>query len=120
MAEKSGHEHHEHDIYDKAGVGSEAEHVTADVDVIEVTKERPYGETNFIGTYIAVCFGALACYGGFVMPATSLLLINADIGKLSNVFWLYQVSIFTRHQGRVQTSTGSFYPGHCPCPSATL
>ena len=81
MAEKQGIEHYEHDIHDKAEVGSEAEHVTADVDIIEVTKERPYGEINFIGTYIAVCFGALACYGGFVMPATSLLLINADIGK---------------------------------------
>ena len=53
----------------------------SNVDKLEITKERPYGEINFIGTYIAVCLGALACYGGFVMPATSLALIEEDIGK---------------------------------------
>lgn len=51
------------------------------VDKLEVTKQRPYKEINFIGTYVAVCLGALACYGGFVMPATSLALIEQDIGK---------------------------------------
>ena len=52
-----------------------------EADVLHVTQGRPYGEINFIGTYCAVGLGALAAYGGFVMPATSLLLINADIGK---------------------------------------
>ena len=62
--------------------------VTSQDDVLEVTKERPYGELNFIGTYVAVCLGALACYGGFVMPATSLALINEDIGPSANVVWV--------------------------------
>lgn len=53
----------------------------SNVDKLEITKERPYREINFIGTYIAVCLGALACYGGFVMPATSLALIEEDIGN---------------------------------------
>ena len=52
----------------------------SNVDKLIVTKERPYKEINFIGTYAAVCLGALACYGGFVMPATSLALIEAEIG----------------------------------------
>ena len=51
-----------------------------EADVLEVTHKRPYGEINFIGTYIAVGLGACACYGSFVMPATSLALIEADIG----------------------------------------
>ncbi|KAK3713537.1 hypothetical protein LTR37_008495 [Vermiconidia calcicola] len=62
--------------------------VTSQDDVLEVTKERPYGELNFIGTYVAVCLGSLACYGGFVMPATSLALINEDIGASANVVWV--------------------------------
>lgn len=53
----------------------------ADIDVVHVTHERPYFEINFIGTYAAICLGALACYGGFIMPATSLALINEAIGR---------------------------------------
>lgn len=66
-------------------VASEAGHELGtthnNIDVIHVSHERPYSETNFIGTYIAICLGALACYGGFVMPATSLAQINAAIGN---------------------------------------
>ena len=54
----------------------------SDHDVLRVTQKRPYGEINSIGTYVAVCLGALSCYGGFIMPATSLALINEDIGNL--------------------------------------
>ena len=65
--------HHDH--------GADHAHVfAADVDVLEITTKRPYKEVGFIFTYIAACLGALAAYGGFVMPATSLALINLDIG----------------------------------------
>jgi hypothetical protein len=42
-----------------------------------------YRDTKFIGTYIAICLGVLSSYGSYVMPATSLQLINADIGMSS-------------------------------------
>ena len=57
--------------------------VESNVDVLHITQKRPYRDVNFIGTYLAVCLGALASYGGFVMPATSLLLINEDIGEVN-------------------------------------
>ena len=68
-------------VHDKSRQGS-VQPITVhdEADVIEVTHQRPYGEINFIGTYIAVGLGALACYGSFVMPATSLALIEAEIG----------------------------------------
>lgn len=53
---------------------------TEPTDVLRVTLERPYRQINFWGTYVAAGTGALAAYGGFVMPATSLSLINADLG----------------------------------------
>jgi len=58
------------------------------IDVADITQKHPYFEPNFIGTYIAICLGALSSYAGFVMPATSLSLTNADIGTgspLSNI-----------------------------------
>ena len=70
---------HTVDIINEKG-GSAPITVHDEADVLEVTHERPYGEMNFWGTYVAVGLGALACYGGFVMPATSLALIEADIG----------------------------------------
>ena len=78
-------EHHERDVEvnsEKASNDHRLKPTASNVDKLEVTKERPYREINFIGTYFAVCLGALACYGGFVMPATSLALIEEDIGIL--------------------------------------
>lgn len=60
--------------------GHPLEPVPSRIDVLEVTQASPYREPNFIGTYLAICLGALSAYGGFVMPATSLALIDADIG----------------------------------------
>ena len=71
------------DVANDTENGKELHKVQSNVDVLEVTHERPYLEINFIGTYAAVCLGALSCYGGFVMPATSLALINEDIGELA-------------------------------------
>ena len=60
-----------------------AKQVYADVDVVHVTTKRPYREVNFIFTYIAACLGACSSFGSFVMPATSLALINESIGMLA-------------------------------------
>lgn len=49
-------------------------------DILIVTTENPYGEINFIGTFIAIALSIIGAYGGWVMPATSLSNINADIG----------------------------------------
>ncbi|KAK3668757.1 hypothetical protein LTR22_000237 [Elasticomyces elasticus] len=64
--------------------GSLAVHTDVVADVVVVTSKRPYREVNFIFTYIAACLGALASFGSFVMPATSLALINESIGRLSS------------------------------------
>jgi len=77
-----------HDSIEKTGVVSpvKTEHIehVETIDVLHVTQRSPYRDPKFIGTYLAVCLGALSSYGSFVMPATSLLLINADIGKYRN------------------------------------
>ena len=59
-----------------------------DADVIHVTTENPYTEINFIGTYAAIAFGTCAAFAGFIMPVTSLVEINAIIGKTSTVWSL--------------------------------
>ncbi|KAK4936010.1 hypothetical protein LTR10_023057 [Elasticomyces elasticus] len=67
----------------------------SDMDVVVLTQKNPYFEFNFIGTYVAICLGTMSSYGGFVMPATSLALINETIavsigftlvGRLSDIF----------------------------------
>lgn len=68
------------DNTDSTEKGRRLDYVETDTDIIAVTQKSPYFERNFIGTYAAVCLGALSCYGGFVLPATSLALINEDIG----------------------------------------
>lgn len=72
QAHEQHHAHHNHN--------PAAEALANEFDIIRVTQKSPYLEKNFIGTYIAISLGGLSAYGGFVMPATSLALINADIG----------------------------------------
>ena len=50
-------------------------------DAVEFKQAYSYLERNFVGTYLAICLGTLATYGAFIMPATSLDLINKDIGR---------------------------------------
>lgn len=59
--------------------------VTDTNDVLHVTHKRPSGQINLIGTYMVVCLGGLAAYGGFVMPATPLALLNEEIGEIPTV-----------------------------------
>ncbi|KAK5717217.1 hypothetical protein LTR15_009106 [Elasticomyces elasticus] len=68
--------------------GSFAAHTDVVADMVLVTSKRPYREVNFIFTYIAACLGALASFGSFVMPATSLALINESIGPSPNIAWV--------------------------------
>lgn len=81
--EKSDHKH----AQDHNQGGRLPEHleemnrVHADIDVIETTTQSPYKEPNFIGTYIAIAFATCGAFAGFVMPITSIALINAEIGE---------------------------------------
>jgi len=75
-------------------LGSELAPAASEDDVLEITTKSPYGEVNFIGTYAALVLSATVAYGGWIMPATSLQYINADIGKsypphLSSITFLF-------------------------------
>lgn len=82
------------------------------VDVINVTQQSPYLEKNFIGTYLAISLGGLSAYGGFVMPATSLALINEDIGTfrssrcIPNMMLNSRRSFSQHHLGRTCLDLG--------------
>ena len=57
------------------------ERTRTNIDVVETTTKNPYKELNFIGTYLAIAFATCGAFAGFVMPVTSLTIINADIGE---------------------------------------
>ena len=61
----------------------EMKHVHTEIDVIHTTTENPYKEINFIGTYLAIGFATCGAFAGFVMPVTSLTIINMDIGTMT-------------------------------------
>ncbi|KAF2115908.1 fungal trichothecene efflux pump [Lophiotrema nucula] len=53
--------------------------------------EMPAGyfwSLQFIGTVTAVCCGSICAYLGWVLPANTLALINADIGPSTNLNWV--------------------------------
>ncbi|KAL2758430.1 hypothetical protein ACRALDRAFT_2133342 [Sodiomyces alcalophilus JCM 7366] len=53
--------------------------------------EMPEGyflSANFICTLIAQCLGSICAYLGWVLPANTLLLINAEIGPSPNINWV--------------------------------
>ena len=77
MEHRQGGPWHEPKPSDEGGI---LQPVESRIDVLHVTTQTPYRQINFWGTYIAAAAGALAVYGGFVMPATSISLINADLG----------------------------------------
>ncbi|EME43735.1 hypothetical protein DOTSEDRAFT_171572 [Dothistroma septosporum NZE10] len=57
-------------------------------DVVHVTQELPYKEVNFIGTYFAILLACNASFCGFLMPVTSLTLIEAELGPSPNAVWV--------------------------------
>ncbi|OAG42658.1 hypothetical protein AYO21_03243 [Fonsecaea monophora] len=82
-ARKSEQEHHHHHV-----PHPHPHHANIDeLDVVEITTKSPYREINFYGTFAAVTLAASSSFGGFLLPATSLTLINADIGPSSNYTW---------------------------------
>jgi MFS family permease len=66
----------------------ELERTHTNIDVIETTQQNPYGEINFIGTYIAVTLACCASFAGFIMPVTSLQVIEAELGVSPNAVWI--------------------------------
>jgi MFS family permease len=58
------------------------------IDVVHVTQKLPYREVNFIGTYVAILLACDACFAGFIMPITSLQLIEEDLGVSPNAVWI--------------------------------
>ena len=88
-------------------------------DIAEVTTKNPYTEVNFIGTYVAIILGAVASYGGYVMPITSLAFINEDLGMLHAA----RISVDTRSnllQGLRSTSPGCRSCGRFALPLGAL
>lgn len=81
------------------------ENTTAAIDVIELTTKSPYMEANFIGTYFAIAFGACGAFAGYVMPVTSLALINADIGLTTSTATSCSITDACRYQGPSLNST---------------
>lgn len=61
------------------------ERTRTDIDVVHVTTANPYTEINFIGTYAAITFATCAAFAGFIMPVTSLTLINVALGKRARI-----------------------------------
>lgn len=59
-----------------------------EMDVLNATQENPYRELNFIGTYAAALFSCCGAFTGFLMPVTSLTLIEAVLPKSSNGIWI--------------------------------
>ncbi|KAJ2906561.1 trichothecene efflux pump [Zalerion maritima] len=50
-----------------------------------------YRSPQFIGTVVAQCFASIAAYLGWVLPANTLSLINADLGNSPNINWVATV-----------------------------
>ena len=57
------------------------ERTRTNIDVIQTTRENPYKELNFIGTYIAIAIGCAAAFASYIMPVTAIVEINAILGE---------------------------------------
>ncbi|CAI6340163.1 unnamed protein product [Periconia digitata] len=72
-------------------------HADGHVDLVDAhaiggnVDEMPRGyfwSPQFLGTTTAVCCGSICAYLGWVLPANTLALINADIGPSTNLNWV--------------------------------
>lgn len=98
--------------HDEQGHSSSA--LANEVDILNITQKSPYLERNFTGTYLAICLGGFSAYGGFVMPATSLALIDEDIGTFYPRVWHRRIlisdrSIAQHHLGSAGLDTSRHY-----------
>ena len=58
-----------------------------------------YRSPKFIGTFIGVVFMAWSLYVGYVLPANTLAIINADLGMLPMDLLLSSISLTVIHSG---------------------
>lgn len=60
------------------------------IDVVRTTHETPYGDLKFIGTYAAATLGCSGAFATYLMPVTSLAILNtpALIGVSANSTWV--------------------------------
>lgn len=56
--------------------------------VVNETHKLPYFEMNFIGTYVASILSCAGCFVTYIMPVTSLGILNSLIGPSPNVTWI--------------------------------
>ncbi|KAF2267864.1 trichothecene efflux pump [Lojkania enalia] len=72
-------------------------HADGTVDLVDAhaiggaAEDMPKGyflSIQFIGTVTAVCTGSICAYLGWVLPANTLALIDADIGPSTNLNWV--------------------------------
>ncbi len=69
------------DYVDKHALGGDAERMP----------KGYFRSPAFIGTIVAQCLGSIVAYVGWVLPANTLLLINADLGGSPNIGWVATV-----------------------------
>ncbi|KAK0386037.1 hypothetical protein NLU13_5874 [Sarocladium strictum] len=55
---------------------------------VDAMPEGYFRSPQFIGTVAAQCFASMIAYLGWVLPANTLLLINADIGPSPDIAWV--------------------------------
>ncbi|CAK7200733.1 hypothetical protein SEUCBS139899_003432 [Sporothrix eucalyptigena] len=99
-ANKSVHDgklHHE--TVDGRDVAKVA-HLDGTVDYIDVRavggdlESMPAGyyySPKFLGSFVAICLSSICAYLGWVLPANTLSIINADLGTSPNINWVASV-----------------------------
>ncbi|ROT41715.1 trichothecene efflux pump [Sodiomyces alkalinus F11] len=55
---------------------------------LEVMPKGYFLSANFICTLIAQCLASICAYLGWVLPANTLMLINAELGPSANISWV--------------------------------
>jgi MFS family permease len=69
------------DYVDKKAIGGD----------VEGMPRGYFRSPQFIGTIMAQCFGSIVAYLGWVLPANTLSLINADLGNSKDINWVATV-----------------------------
>ncbi|CAK7221588.1 hypothetical protein SCUCBS95973_004546 [Sporothrix curviconia] len=92
-----GKVHHEfidgHDVAKVAHIDGTVDYIDANAvggDLEDMPKGYYYSPA-FLGTMVAICCASICAYLGWVLPANTLSLINADIGPSANINWVATV-----------------------------
>lgn len=62
--------------------------IVRQMDVIRTTQILPYSDVKFLGTYFAALLSCVGCFGTYVMPVTSLAILNMILGPSPNHTWV--------------------------------